>query len=182
MYTTGQTCAIATITLASSSMVSPIRKDAPSESPKSLQRKGIMRRSDPIGGEEKNNGVVGSIIIIIIIPYHTTDMTLDSPLRGVIPQVVTHRSLFLIQVVVLSGRQITIFTAVSNRYHVCWLKGTRRYTRALRKGFFYLAIWATVFWKLVMDSYFSLKSESAFIWPEMIIPQRYMYPQSAIQS
>jgi hypothetical protein len=66
-----------------------------------------MRRSDPIGGEEKNNGVVGSIIIIII-PYHTTDMTLDSPLRGVIrnPQVVTHRSLFLIQVVVLSGRRL----------------------------------------------------------------------------
>jgi hypothetical protein len=64
-----------------------------------------MRRSDPIGGEEKNNGVVGSIIIIII-PYHTADMTLDSPLRGVIPQVVTHRSLFLIQVVVLSGRRL----------------------------------------------------------------------------
>ena len=66
-----------------------------------------MRRSDPIGGEEKNNGVVGSIIIIVI-PYHTTDMTLDSHLRGVIrnPQVVTHRSLFLIQVVVLSGRRL----------------------------------------------------------------------------
>ena len=111
MYTTGQTCAIATITLASSSMVSPIRKDAPSESPKSLQRKGIMRRSDPIGGEEKNNGVVGSIIIIVI-PYHTTDMTLDSPLRGVIrnPQVVTHRSLFLIQVVVLSGRRLLFYS------------------------------------------------------------------------
>mmetsp|Transcript_45561 Transcript_45561/g.62107 ORF Transcript_45561/g.62107 Transcript_45561/m.62107 type:complete len:289 (-) Transcript_45561:22-888(-) len=46
------TCAIATITLASSSMVSPIRKDAPSESPKSLQRKGIMRRSDPSSAEE----------------------------------------------------------------------------------------------------------------------------------
>ena len=33
-----------------------------------------------------------------------------------------------------------------------------------------------------MDSYFSLKSESAFIWPKMIIPQKYMYLQSAIQS
>ena len=142
-----------------------------------------MRRSDPIGGEEKNNGVVGSIIIIVI-PYHTTDMTLDSPLRGVIRNPTSRNP----QVIVSDpgGRSvwtsITIFTAVSNRYHVCWLKGTRRYTRALRKGFFYLAIWATVFWKLVMDSYFSLKSESAFIWPEMIIPQKYMYPQSAIQS